>query len=84
MGEHDSLPSRRSPPLGLERVHARRGNPGLLAITGLVIGVVGTILGAALASLIGIYLASVVVLLLARRRGDLRWTAAPTRAVPVA
>ncbi|NUT55960.1 MAG: O-antigen ligase family protein, partial [Thermoleophilia bacterium] len=35
-----------------------------------------TILGAALASLIGIYLACLVVVVLARRRGELRWTAA--------
>ena len=58
------------------RPRAPRQSPACSRITGLVIGVIGTILGAALASLIGLYLASVVVLLLARRRGDLRWTAA--------
>jgi O-Antigen ligase len=77
MGEHDlAALATLAAAIGLERVHSRRGNPGRLAIVGLVIGVIGTILGAALASLIGIYLASLVMLLLARRRGDLRWTAA--------
>jgi hypothetical protein len=77
MGEHDlAALATLAAAVGVTRVHSRRGNPGVLAIFGLLVGVIGTILGAALASLIGLYLACVVGLLLARRRGELRWAAA--------
>jgi hypothetical protein len=77
MGEHDlAALATLAAAVGLARVHARRGYPGLLAVAGLIVGLVGTILGAALASLIGLYLAGAVGLVIARRRGDLRWTAA--------
>jgi O-antigen ligase len=73
MGEHDMAAlATLAAAVGLARVHARRGNPGLIAIAGLAAGLVGTVLGASLASLIGIYLTSVVVLVISARRGDLR------------
>ena len=77
MGEHDMAAlATLAAAVGLARVHARRGNPGLLAIAGLAAGLVGTVLGASLASLIGVYLASAVVLAISARRGDLRVTSA--------
>jgi O-antigen ligase len=77
MGEHDMAAlATLAAAVGLARLHARRGNPGLLAVLALAAGLVGTVLGASLASLIGVYLASVVVLALSARRGDLRLTSA--------
>lgn len=77
MGEHDlAALATMAVAVGLARVHARRGNPGPLALLGIAAGVIGVVLGASLASLLGVYLAVVVVLAVARRRGELRWTAA--------
>ncbi|MGH3072901.1 MAG: O-antigen ligase family protein [Gaiellaceae bacterium] len=77
MGEHDMAAlATLAAAVGLARVHSRRGNPGLLAVVALAAGVVGTVLGASLASLIGIYLASIVILAISLRRGDLRAAAA--------
>lgn len=77
MGEHDlAALATLAAAVGLVRVHAVRGNPGLLAVVGIAVGIVGTILGASLASLLGVYLACLVVLVVSRRRGDLRWSAA--------
>ena len=73
MGEHDlAALATLAMAVGLARVHSRRGNPGLLAIAGLTAGVVGTVLGASLASVIGVYLAAVVVTAIAARRRELR------------
>lgn len=84
MGEHDMAAlATLAAAVGLARVHTRRGNPGPLAVAGLVCGVVGAILGASLASLLGIYLVSVVMLVLSLRRGELR-TAAVIATVAVA
>ena len=62
--------------VGLARLHARRGYPGALALVGIVTGVVGVVLGASLASLLGVYFAAAVILVVSLRRGNLRWTAA--------
>ena len=76
MGEHDlAALATLAAAVGLARVHSRRGSPGVLAIAGLSAGVVGTILAASLASVIGICLASAVVLAIAARRGRLRTAA---------
>ena len=77
IGEHDlAALATLALAVGLARLHGRRGNPGPLAIAGLIIGVLGVVLGASLASLIGVYLASAVILAVALRRGELRWAAA--------
>lgn len=77
MGEHDlAALATMAAAVGLARIHARRGNPGPLALLGVGAGVIGVILGASLASLLGVYLAVAVVLAVSRRRGELRWTAA--------
>lgn len=77
IGEHDlAALATLAAAVGLARVHAVRGYPGLLAVVGTGAGIVGTILGASLASLLGLYLACLVVLAVSRRRGDLRWSAA--------
>jgi hypothetical protein len=77
IGEHDlAAVATVALAVGLARVHGRRGSPGPLAIAGLVVGVVGVILGASLASLLGVYLASAVILAVSLRRGELRWAAA--------
>ncbi len=73
MGEHDlAALATMVLAVGLVRLHARRGNPGVLALLGIVVGVVGVVLGASLASVLGVYLAAAVVLLIAKRRGDFR------------
>jgi len=77
VGEHDlAAVATIGLAVGLARLHARRGNPGVLALIGIVAGVVGVVLGASLASLLGVYFAAAVILVVALRRGDLRWTAA--------
>jgi O-antigen ligase len=74
LGEHDTAAlATLAAAVGLARLHARRGgNPGWIAIAGLLAGLVGAVLGASLASLIGIYLTCAVVLLLSAHRRDLR------------
>jgi O-antigen ligase len=73
MGEHDMAAlATLAAAVGLSRLHGRRGHPGWVAVAGLAAGVVGTVLGASLASLLGLYLASLVVLAIAARRRALR------------
>jgi hypothetical protein len=73
MGEHDlAALATLAMAVGLARVHSRRGNPGPLAVAGLTAGLVGTILGASLASVIGVYLAAIAVVAIAARRRDVR------------
>jgi O-antigen ligase len=73
MGEHDMAAlATLAAAVGLARLHGRRGPPGRLAVVGIVAGLVGTVLGASLASLIGLYLAAAVVLAIAARRRELR------------
>ena len=77
VGEHDlAAVATMALAVGLARLHARRGNPGALALVGIVAGVVGVVLGASLASLLGVYFAAAVILVVSLRRGELRWTAA--------
>lgn len=76
MGEHDlAALATLAAAVGLGRVHARRGNPGRLALVGLGAGVVATILAASLASVLGVYLASAVAVAIAARRRELRLAA---------
>ncbi len=73
MGEHDlAALGTLVAAVGLARVHARNGFPGALGATGLVLGVVAAILGASLASVLGIYLVSIAILATALRRRELR------------
>jgi O-antigen ligase len=73
MGEHDlAALATLAMAVGLARIHSRRGNPGPLAIAGLTAGLIGTVLGASLASVIGVYLAAAVVIAIAARRRELR------------
>lgn len=77
MGEHDlAALATLAAAVGLARVYAGPGNPGPLALAGLGAGLVGTILGASLASLIGVYLTTIVLIAIAARRRELRLTAA--------
>ena len=77
VGEHDAAAlATLALAVGLARLHARPGNPGTLAVTGIVVGVVGVVLGASLASLLGLYGAAAVILLVSRRRHELRLAAA--------
>jgi O-antigen ligase len=77
IGEHDlAALATMALAVGLGRVHARRGYPGTIAVVGLSAGVVGVVLGASLASLIGLYLAAAAILLISWRRRDLRAAAA--------
>lgn len=73
MGEHDMAAlATLAAAVGLSRLHGRRGSLGWIGVAGLAAGLVGTVLGASLASLIGLYLASAVVLGIAARRRELR------------
>ena len=78
VGEHDlAALATLALAVGLARLNAARGgNPGALAVAGLVAGVVGVVLGASLASLLGVYGAAAVILVISARRGDLRLAAA--------
>ena len=77
MGEHDMAAlATLAAAIGLARLHGRRGHPGWIAVAGIAAGVVGTVLAASLASLLGLYLASLVVLVIAIRRRELRLTSA--------
>jgi O-antigen ligase len=86
MGEHDMAAlATLAAAIGLARLHGRRGHPGWIAVAGLAAGLVGTVLAASLASLLGLYLASVIVLVIATRHRELRLTAAAlTVAIAVA
>ena len=73
IGEHDlAAVATMALAVGLSRLHAARGNPGLIAVVGLLAGVVGVVLGASLASLLGVYAIATVILVIAVRRGDFR------------
>lgn len=77
MGEHDmAAVATLAIAVGLAHVHARPGRPGPLAIVALAAGLVGTVLGASLASLLGLYLVAAVVLAISARRGRLRLVSA--------
>jgi hypothetical protein len=77
MGEHDlAALATLAAAVGLARLHARRTDLGPLGGAALVAGLVGTVLAASLASVIGTYLVCLVVLTLAWRRSDLRLGAA--------
>ena len=77
MGEHDmAAVATLAIAVGLAQVHARRGRPGPLAVVALAAGLVGTVLGASLASLLGLYLVAAVVLAISARRSRLRLVSA--------
>jgi O-antigen ligase len=77
VGEHDlAALATMALAVGLGRVHSRRGYPGQIAVVGIVAGVIGIVLGASLASLIGLYLAVTAILVVSWRRRDLRPAAA--------
>lgn len=77
MGEHDlAALATIAIAIGLARVHGRRGFPGALAVVGIAAGTLGVVLGAALASLLGVYLAAAAITYVAYRRRELRWAAA--------
>jgi O-antigen ligase len=61
--------------VGLARLHTSAGNPGALAIAGIAAGVLGVVLGASLASLLGVYLAAAVITAISIRRHELRTSA---------
>ena len=60
---------------GLAVVHSRSGRAGAVAVTGVVAGGIAIALGASLASLLGLYLATAVLVALALARRALRRTA---------
>ena len=77
VGEHDlAAIATLALVVGLGRLHVRPGNPGPVAIAGIVAGLLGVVLGSSLASLLGLYLASAAVLAVAAARRDLRVGAA--------
>ena len=77
VGEHDlAALATLALAVGLGRVQVRRGNPGVIAVVGIAAGIIGVILGASLASLLGLALAAAAILLVARSRRDLRLGAA--------
>ena len=73
LGEHDlAAVSSLALAVGLARLHAGAGRVGLGAIVALTAGGLGLMLGASLASLIGLYLVVIAVLALAHARRSLR------------
>lgn len=76
LGEHDlAALGTMAMAVGLASLHARGARPGALAWTALAAGSVAVTLGAALASLLGLYAAASVVIILAARRRSLRFGA---------
>lgn len=76
MGEHDlAALATVVLVLGLAHVFARAGRPPGLALAALGIGALGVVLGASLASVLGLYLATAALVWLARSRGELRRSA---------
>jgi hypothetical protein len=72
LGEHDfAALATVALALGLASLYVRRHRLGRLPIVAIVAGVVGVVLGAALASLIGLYLAIAAIVLLALVRGEI-------------
>ncbi len=73
LGEHDlAAVSSLALAVGLARLHAGSGRVGLGVIVALTAGGLGLMLGASLASLIGLYLVVIAVLALAHARRSLR------------
>lgn len=73
LGEHDlAAVATMALAVGLARIHARTGRPGLFAAVAIAAGGLGITLGASLASLLGLYLAVAAVLGIALARHRLR------------
>src|SRR5688500_16920006 len=73
VGEHDlAALATMALAVGLARLHAGRGRPAAITLIVLAAGIVGVVLGASLASLLGVYFAAAVILVIAFRRGDFR------------
>ena len=73
VGEHDlAALATMALAVGLARLHAGRGRPAAITLIVLAAGIVGVVLGASLASLLGVYFAAAVILVIAVRRGDFR------------
>ena len=73
LGEHDlAALGTMAVVIGLAGLFARRGRPDSVTLTALIAGSVAVTLGAALASLVGLYLAGGAVIALAIARRDLR------------
>jgi hypothetical protein len=73
LGEHDlAALGTMTIVIGLAALYARRGRPDSLTLIALIAGSVAVTLGAALASLVGLYLAAGAVVALAIARHDLR------------
>jgi O-antigen ligase len=76
LGEHDlAAVSAMSVAFGLAHLHNRPGSPPLKAIFAIAVGSLGLILGASLASVLGLYLVAGAVLALARARHSIRLAA---------
>lgn len=77
LGEHDlAAIATMTLAVGLARTHSRTGRPGVFTLAAVVAGGLGIMLGAALASLLGLYLVAGTVLALALVRDSLRLGAA--------
>jgi O-antigen ligase len=73
LGEHDlAALATMALAVGLARLHTRGARPGLLAVAAIAIGLAGVVLGASLASLLGVYLATAAILGVAAARRELR------------
>lgn len=73
IGEHDlAALATMTVVVGLAHVYQRPGRPPALALVGIGAGALGLILGASLASVLGLYLAAAAVLALAAVRGHVR------------
>lgn len=73
LGEHDMAAlGTMAIVVGLAGLYARHSRPGLLTLTALVAGSLAVTLGAALASLLGLYLATSAVVAIATARRELR------------
>lgn len=69
LGEHDlAALAAMTLVVGLAHIYARGGRPSALAVVGIGTGALGIVLGSALASLLGLYLAAAAMLALGRRR----------------
>jgi hypothetical protein len=76
VGEHDlAALATMAVVVGLAHVHERPGRPAALALIALGTGALGIVLGASLASLLGVYLAGAALVALALLRGRLRRSA---------
>lgn len=76
MGEHDlAALATLVLVLGLAHVFARDGRPPTVALVAIGVGALGIVLGASLASVLGLYLATIALVALARRRRELHRSA---------